>query len=157
MPNINQLNAANQLSGADLVPIWSQANGDSRKLSLTDLLGWINGEAEPDEAIPQFPPVITEATGARLTAAGDAGSYVRFTFVGAKTYTVAPQTTVVWDDDVEIHGRNAAATDLTLLPGSGVTINVPFGGTLLIPEGGTFTLKRVAMNEWDLIGQTVAV
>lgn len=103
-----------------------------------------------------FAPVITESGAARISALGDAGSYLRFTNTGAKTYTVQPQASVAWAADSEIHGRNAATTDLTLTPGSGVTLNAPFGGTLVVPIGGSFTLKRAAQDEWDVIGQTEA-
>ncbi|MNZ22486.1 hypothetical protein D3C78_395780 [compost metagenome] len=103
-----------------------------------------------------FAPVITEATTARASAIGDAGSYIRFTNTGAKTYTVQPQASVAWVADSEIHGRNVGASSLTLTPGSGVTLNAPFGGTLVVPPGGSFTLKRGAENVWDVLGQTVA-
>ncbi|MNZ41746.1 hypothetical protein D3C78_593030 [compost metagenome] len=110
---------------------------------------------ESSIAVATFAPVIFEVTGSRVASLADAGSYVRFTFTGAKTYTVAPQANVTWVDSTEIHGRNVGATDLTLAQGAGVTLNVPYGGTLLIPTGGSFTIKRVAADEWDIIGQTV--
>lgn len=103
-----------------------------------------------------FAPVVTESGTARISALGDAGSYLRFTASSAKTYTIQPQASVAWVADSEIHGRNAGTSNLTLTPGSGVTLNAPFGGTLVIPTGGSFTLKRAAENVWDVIGQTVA-
>lgn len=86
----------------------------------------------------------------------DAGKYLRFTNTAAKTCTVPPQGSVAWADDTEVHVRNAAASDLTLTPGAGVTLSAPFGGTLAVPTGGTVTMKRVGENLWDVIGQTVA-
>ena len=103
-----------------------------------------------------FAPVVTEDGTARLSLMSDAGCYLRFTSTSAKAYTVQPQASVAWVADSEIHGRNAGTGDLTLTPGSGVTLNAPFGGTLVIPTGGSFTLKRGAENVWDVIGQTVA-
>ena len=43
MPTINQLNAidSNDASGSDLLPVYSQSNGDARKLSLTNLSKWL--------------------------------------------------------------------------------------------------------------------
>lgn len=41
MPTINQLNAIDQPSGSDLLPIYSQSNGDARKISLNNLLAYI--------------------------------------------------------------------------------------------------------------------
>lgn len=103
-----------------------------------------------------FAPVVAEPSASRVSALGDAGSYLNFTNTGAKTYTVQPQASVAWVADSEINGCNAAASDLTLTPGSGVTLNAPYGGTLVIPPFGAFTLKRVAENVWNVHGQTVA-
>lgn len=41
MPSINQLNSIDQISGSDLLPVYSQANGDARKLSLTNFVNWL--------------------------------------------------------------------------------------------------------------------
>ena len=41
MPTINQLSAVDSLSASDLFPIFSQANGDARKASLTLLAEFI--------------------------------------------------------------------------------------------------------------------
>lgn len=41
MSTINQLNAIDTPSGSDLLPIYSQSNGDARKISLTNLASWM--------------------------------------------------------------------------------------------------------------------
>lgn len=41
MPTINQLSAVDALAAGDLVPVYSQANGDARKSSLTVLAAFI--------------------------------------------------------------------------------------------------------------------
>jgi hypothetical protein len=41
MPTINQLSAITTVSGSDLIPVYSQTNGDSRKLSITNLLAYM--------------------------------------------------------------------------------------------------------------------
>lgn len=87
----------------------------------------------------------------------DKGKYLRLTDAAAKTVTVRPNATEALDDNAEWHFRNTGAGDATFVPGSGVTINAPAGGSLVIPQGGTVTLKRVAVDEFDLIGQTVAI
>lgn len=87
--------------------------------------------------------------------AADVGSYLRFTDAGAKTVTVQDDATEALPDNGEWHIRNAGAGDLTLVEDAGVTINPPAGGTLVLEEGMTITLKRVAADEFDLIGQTV--
>jgi hypothetical protein len=44
MATINQLTSVDTPSGSDLVPIYSSSNGDTRKLSLTNLAAWILNE-----------------------------------------------------------------------------------------------------------------
>lgn len=101
-------------------------------------------------------PVITDATTARTAALAEAGSYIRWTNTAAKAYTVPPQATVVWAADTELHGRNCAAGNLTLTPGAGVTLNAPYLGTLVVPPGGAYTLKRGTADVWDVLALTVA-
>lgn len=100
--------------------------------------------------------VVTESTTSRTAALTDNGTYIRFTNTGASTFTIAPQSSVSWGATVEIHVRRASTGNLTLTPGSGVTLNAPSGGTLVMTERMTVTLKRVATDVWDVIGQTVA-
>lgn len=99
--------------------------------------------------------VVTETTASRTLLLTDAGKYLRFTSTSAKTCTVPPQGSVSWADDTEVHIRNSAASNLTLAPGSGVTLTAQYNGTLVIPPQGTVTLKRVASNSWDVMGVTV--
>jgi hypothetical protein len=87
----------------------------------------------------------------------DAGKYLRFTNAAAKTLTVQDDATLALPEDGEWSIRNVGAGDLTLIEDTAVTINPPNGGTLVIPQGGTASLKRVAEDEFDLMGQVVAV
>jgi hypothetical protein len=103
-----------------------------------------------------YAPVITESTTARNLALTDGGAYIRHTNASASTVTVPPQSSVTWLASTEIHIRRAAAGNLTLTPGAGVTLNAPSGGTLVMTNAMSVTLKRVASDEWDVIGQTVA-
>ena len=103
-----------------------------------------------------FAPVITESTTARALALTDAGAYLRHTNASASTLTVPPQSSVSWAADTEVHVRRASSGTLTLTPGSGVTLNAPSGGTLVMGNNMSVTLKRVAADVWDVIGQTVA-
>jgi len=102
------------------------------------------------------PTVVSKTATAQTSLLADAGQYLRFTNTSASTYTVAPQALVAWADNTEIHIRRAANANLTLAAGSGVTLNAPNGGTLVLTNNMTVTLKRVATNVWDVIGQTVA-
>lgn len=114
---------------------------------------WVVPDAGTVTASPA--PTVTETTTSKSLGLTDAGRYIRFTNTGAKTATVPPQSSVSWVADTEIHLRNSAANNLTVTPGSGVTLNAPYLGTLVVPPGGAVTLKRVASDTWDVLGQTV--
>lgn len=102
-----------------------------------------------------FAPVVTESTTNLDATASNSGDYTRFTNASAKTYTFdAAESYVV---GAEYHGRNVGSGNLTIVPTSSMTINPPTGGTLVIPQHGTFTVKIVAADEADLFGVTVAV
>lgn len=101
-----------------------------------------------------FPAVVTDNTANRDVASSDAGSYIRMTSGSAKTATFRPNSTHAMPTDGEWHFR-CVGGDLTLTPGSGVTLNVPAGGTLVLSDGMTVTVKRVAVDAYDVIGQTV--
>lgn len=98
-----------------------------------------------------FATVVTEATTNLDATTGNSGNYTRFTNSSAKTYTFDAPYTV----GHEYHGRNVGAGDLTITPLSGMTINEPAGGSLVVPQGGTFTVKIVAAYEADLFGVTI--
>lgn len=64
MTTINQLNAADQLSGSDLLPLYSQANGDARKISLTNFLNWLESQqiATQDNKVTQYAAPLAAST-----------------------------------------------------------------------------------------------
>ena len=64
MPSINQLNAADQLSGSDLLALYSQANGDARKISLTNLMNWLESQqiATQDNKVTQYAAPLAAST-----------------------------------------------------------------------------------------------
>lgn len=88
--------------------------------------------------------------------ADDDGAYLRFTNGSAKSVTVDPESTTPLPDNGEWYFRNHGANDLTFIEGSGVMINPPVDGSLVVPSGGTVVLKRVAADVFDLAGSTNA-
>lgn len=86
----------------------------------------------------------------------DMGNYIRLTGAGTKTVSIDLESTTALPANGEWHFRNVGAGNATIDPDVGVTVNPPADGTLVIPQGGTITLKRVAADEFDLLGQTVA-
>lgn len=103
-----------------------------------------------------LPEVRTVATATDDLDPADSGHYQRWTDASAKTLTVQPEATTAQPANGEWHIRNVGANNLTIVAGSGVTITPPAGGTLVIAPGGTVTLKRVAEDAFDLMGQVVA-
>lgn len=98
--------------------------------------------------------VQTEA-GNYTVVPGDMGNYIRLTSAAAKNITIEADATTALPTNGEWHFRNAGAGDATVDPSGGVTVNAPAGGSLVVSEGGVVTLKRVGVDEFDLIGQTV--
>lgn len=54
MPTINQLNAIDTPSGSDLLPLYSQSNGDARKLSISNLMTYIKSQFTAPQFVTQF-------------------------------------------------------------------------------------------------------
>jgi hypothetical protein len=100
-------------------------------------------------------PILTDATTAYQIIAADAGKYVRLTNAAAKTIDIVLDATAALAADTEYNFRNVGAGDATITPVVGVTVNLPVGGSLVVAQGGTVTLKRVATDEFDLFGATV--
>lgn len=97
--------------------------------------------------------LVTTAT-SRTLALTDAWNYLRPSTTGGITLTVPTNAVAAFDVGTEITVR--ALGNVTLAAASGVTLNAPSGGTLGMTARMTVTLKKVATNEWDVVGQTVA-
>lgn len=115
--------------------------------------GWQDAVAGGGIDNDQGAPVVVETGTTRTALPAAAGDYVRFTNAAAKTYTF--DDSLAFQVGQEFHGRNAGAGDLEIVATTGFTMNIPFGGSLFVPEGGTFTVKIVGVDEADLFGVTV--
>ncbi len=118
---------------------------------------WFDGAAWVELGVGgggvSLPPVATDADDYTVMAA-DNGKYIRLTGAATKDIIVQDDATEPLPANGEWHFRNVGAGDATFDPAGGVTINVPIGGSLVVEQGGTVTLKRVATDEFDLIGVT---
>ncbi len=100
---------------------------------------------------------LTVTDTARTLADGEADLHQRWTTDGAKTLTVDLDANVAITQDAEFPIANRSASgNLTISPAVGVTINAPAGGGLVLEPGMLATLKRVAADEFDLIGHAVS-
>lgn len=98
-------------------------------------------------------PVIP-VTNSRSLALTDHGAYLRSTASSPITLTIEPQSTIDWPETAEIGVRVAGTGNVTIVAGSGVTINAPAGGSLVLSNRMNVMIKRGALNDWDIIGQT---
>lgn len=99
-----------------------------------------------------LPTIVTESTTARTLALSDAFKWIRCTNGSAVTVTVAPQGSVAWAAATEILIEQAGAGQVTIAPGSGVTLRT----SLTAKTYGQYAilgLKRVASDEWVLFGE----
>lgn len=97
--------------------------------------------------------VVTEATTSRVLALADAGKYIRTTNAGTVEITVPPQSSVVWEDNTEVHVEQGGTGQVIFTPGSGVTINRAGGTNAAVAEQyALVTLKRTGTDTWSLIG-----
>lgn len=116
--------------------------------------GYATTQEIADLAAGGTAPVVTDAATALTATDANSGNYTRFTSVSAKAYTFDSAESYTVGD--EYHGRNVGAGDLALTEAGTFVLNAPNGGTLVIPAGGTFTVKIVAAAEADVFGVTVA-
>lgn len=112
--------------------------------------------ADPENPVVSWtPPTVTTETGTSLNATGsNAGRYTRFTATSAKTYTFNSSET--YTVGAEYHVRNVGSGNLTLTAAGSFVLNAPADGSLVVPPGGTVTVKIVAAAEADVMGHTEA-
>jgi hypothetical protein len=77
--------------------------------------------------------------------ATDQTKIVRATNAGAKTFTVPPTSGFLIGASIII--RNASATDITIVAGTGVTLN---GSDLTISQNNSLTVTPRATDNWDI-------
>lgn len=99
---------------------------------------------------------INAQTGTSYTlVAGDAGDFVTMTNASASTLTVPPNSSVAFAVGTVIEGAQLGAGQVTLTPGSGVTINgAP--GLKVADQYGTFGLLKTATDTWLAFGRLSA-
>ena len=97
--------------------------------------------------------IVTTAT-SRTLALTDAWNLLRPATTGAITLTVPTNAAVAFEIGTEITIRSVG--NITLASASGVVLEPQSGGTLNMTARMTVTLKKVATNEWIVVGQTVA-
>jgi hypothetical protein len=97
-------------------------------------------------------PIITEAGTAKTLALTDNGGYVRTTSGSAVTITVPLNSSVAFPTGAEIVVFQDGAGLVTFAATGGVTIKSKDSNLSLGGQYSAATLKKVATDTWDLIG-----
>ena len=100
--------------------------------------------------------VVQTITGTTYTAtAADGGNSATspsrfnvFTNTSAKSATFDPESTTALPANGEWYFYNQGASNLTIIPGSGVTIIRPGGGALVVASGDAVVVKRLAADSF---------
>ena len=104
-------------------------------------------------ALPSSVVEVVTVSGATPTLElTNAEKYLRFTAANAKALTVPADATVAFPIGTTISGISTTATQLTIAPASGVTVNSPETLRLRAKAFVSFVLTKVDTNVWDLAG-----
>lgn len=114
----------------------------------------INSDGSFSRSIATYNPnpllVVSGASHAFVQA--DVNKYARYTSTGAKTATFDSSAGFVAGD--AFHITNRAASGNITISGTGVTLNAPKGGTLVLEPKDTVTVKFISPTEADVMGST---
>jgi hypothetical protein len=106
--------------------------------------------------LPRPPVVINAQTGTAYTLAlVDASAFVTMDNVSASTLTVPPHSAVPFPIATVVEGAQLGVGQLTITPGSGVTVNGAPGRKLL-DRYSTFGIFQLATNVWIAYGRLAA-
>lgn len=152
MPTINNLSTVTTVTSGDLVPIYSQSNGDARAASMSTILGYV----EDNFASPDF-STVTAAPTSGFTETLDAattGIWLILSPAGtlASGTIVLPGPTDCFDGQTVIVTSSQAITSLTV-NGNGGTVN---GAPTSLAANGFFQLRYYALTTtWWCVAQSL--
>jgi hypothetical protein len=98
----------------------------------------------------------TQAGTSYTLVAGDAGALVRCTAGSGVTLTVPPNSSVAFGVGTVIEVRQSGAGQVTVSPGSGVTLNSESSMRKTAAQHRSVSLVKVATDTWDLDGSLAA-
>ena len=152
MPTINNLSTVTTVTSGDLVPIYSQSNGDARAASMSTILGYVEDNfASPDvETVTAAPTSgFTETLDASTT-----GIWLILSPAGtlASGTIVLPAPADCFDGQTVIVTSSQAITTLTV-NGNGGTVN---GAPTSLAANGFFQLRYYALTTtWWCVAQSL--
>jgi hypothetical protein len=150
VPNINQLNSVDTPSGSDLLPLFSQQNGDARQLSLNNFVRWLQNQLTvADDKVTQYS---APTTGSTLLVEDDQNSiWLVLTPAGtlsALTIKLPLQANCVDKQEILVNSTQAVTTLSFDANGSSVV-----GLPSTLAANGFFRLRYDAvMKTWYRVG-----
>lgn len=151
MSTINQLSAVDQVVSSDQVPIYSSANGDARKASMSTLLAFFGTQITAnDDKITQYAAPSATAFNVQLNNAGNS-IWLVLTPTGtlaAGTLTLPAVANCV--DRQEILVNSTQTVTALTIAANGATVT---GGPTTIAANGFFRLRFDAVTKtWYRVG-----
>lgn len=151
MPTINQLNAVDTPSASDLLPIYSQSNGDARKISLANFAAWLQSQTSlNDGKVTQYAAPSANAFTVTVTDSSDSVWLILTPTAGfaAGTIKLPAKDSSVDRQEVLVNCTQAVAA-LTF-NGNGSTVT---GAPTSISANGFFRLRFDAVTStWYRVG-----
>ena len=124
--------------------------------TFTTLAATGNTTLEGTAVAKQGMPIVTEAGTTKTFALTDIGSYIVTTNASTVTITVPPNSSVAFPVGSEIVVFQSGAGQVTFAAGGGVTIRSKDSNLKLTGQYSSGTLKKIATDEWHLIGDLSA-
>lgn len=106
--------------------------------------------------ILQAPVSANRQTGNYTLVLADHGKAVEMNVAGANTLTVPPNSSVAFPIGTVIEGVQWGAGQTTITPGVGVTIRSSGGKLKTAAQYASFSLRKVAADEWHATGELSA-
>jgi hypothetical protein len=153
MAEINELSSvsASELSGADLLVTFSNSNGDSRKISVTNFLAWLNTNFANDSyTVEAYVPT----AGQTITVTDDGlDRWMKFIPAGTlATLTVTLPADENASDGQQILVTSTAAVTALTVNGNGATVN---GAPSSLSADGAFVLRYNALDvAWYMVAES---
>jgi len=106
--------------------------------------------------VKQGLPIIDESGTSKTLALSDNGGYIVTSNGSAVTITVPPNSSVAFPTGAEIVVFQSGAGQVTFAAGAGVTIRSKDSNLKISAQYAAATLKKVATDEWHLLGDLAA-
>jgi hypothetical protein len=124
--------------------------------TFTTLAATGNTTLDGTAVVKQGLPIIDESGTSKTLALSDNGGYIVTSNGSAVTITVPPNSSVAFPTGAEIVVFQSGAGQVDFVAGSGVTIRSKDSNLKISAQYAAATLKKVATDEWHLLGDLAA-